>query len=148
LVKKTVVDDMTTNIVCCLSFLPECGNKYFVAGCDDGIKIYDFEHARLLQAWLDLYGAYCDCVKFVNCKDLPKSPNKHYLISRGVELVCEDDPTNSELPPPFFLSFFFTRFLTLPHSLISYASFSYISSLSTSSNGECVSPSFVVDALE
>jgi hypothetical protein len=26
-----------------LEFLPDCGNKFFMAGVDDNLKIYDFE---------------------------------------------------------------------------------------------------------
>lgn len=30
-----------------VSFVPHTGNKYFLAACDDRLKIFDFEHARV-----------------------------------------------------------------------------------------------------
>jgi len=38
------IDEVTTNMALSLSFLPNCGNKYFMAAADEGIKIYDFEN--------------------------------------------------------------------------------------------------------
>ena len=49
--EKVFIDDMTTHYVCALTMLPNCGNKFFVAGCDEGIKIFDIERnvVRTLQ---------------------------------------------------------------------------------------------------
>jgi hypothetical protein len=38
---------MTTCMAISLSFLPNCGNKYFIAACDDGIKLFDFEQSKV-----------------------------------------------------------------------------------------------------
>lgn len=35
--------DGITNVVLSIAFVPNCGNKYFIAGCDNYIKLYDFE---------------------------------------------------------------------------------------------------------
>lgn len=40
---KTFIDDNSTHNACSLSFLNDCGNKFFIAGCDEGVKVYDFE---------------------------------------------------------------------------------------------------------
>ena len=37
------IEDLTTYMGIHTTFLPNCGNKYFIAACDDGIKIFDFE---------------------------------------------------------------------------------------------------------
>jgi len=42
-VGQSFMNDLDSKIVLSLAFLPNCGNKYFVAAVDDGIKIFDFE---------------------------------------------------------------------------------------------------------
>ncbi|KAI9094710.1 WD40-repeat-containing domain protein [Phlyctochytrium arcticum] len=96
-----------------VSFLPHTGNKYFVASCDSGICLFDFDNGVKLQAFQGLYSCYCDCVKFVDAVDFPPSPSwdivledesgeQHvfaYLLSRGVEeveVVDGDVPINTE----------------------------------------------------
>lgn len=37
------IDEETTNMALGLSFVPHCGNKYFMSAADGGVKIYDFE---------------------------------------------------------------------------------------------------------
>jgi hypothetical protein len=39
----TRIDEETTNMALSLSFMPNCGNKYFMSAADGGVKIYDFE---------------------------------------------------------------------------------------------------------
>jgi hypothetical protein len=43
LVEWDYIDDLTTYVAVSLSFLSGCGNKYFLCGADDGIKLFDFE---------------------------------------------------------------------------------------------------------
>lgn len=40
-------DDDSTSSAVSVSFVPNCGNKFLVAGCDDGVKLFDFEHDRV-----------------------------------------------------------------------------------------------------
>ncbi|KAL6073692.1 SH3 and multiple ankyrin repeat domains protein 1 isoform X1, variant 2 [Balamuthia mandrillaris] len=86
------IDEVTTNMALGLSFLPNCGNKYFASAADEGIKIYDFENEVLLQRFDDLYTSYCDCIKFIRPRDFPEEDGVYYLITRGVELLSQDEP--------------------------------------------------------
>jgi len=83
-------DDDSTSSAVSVCFVPNCGNKYLVAGCDDGVKLFDFEHDRLVETWKELYSYLCDCVKFVNCKDMELDDGEQYLLTKGVELVSDE----------------------------------------------------------
>ncbi|KAI9476240.1 MAG: WD40-repeat-containing domain protein [Benjaminiella poitrasii] len=52
-----------------ISFVPNTGNKYFIAACDEHLRLYDFENAVLLQTFEDIYSSYCDCGKFIHWVD-------------------------------------------------------------------------------
>lgn len=58
---KSEFVDNTTHYVCSIATLPSCGNKFFIAGCDEGLKLYDFENGlvsiRLFA--LTFYLVYC-----------------------------------------------------------------------------------------
>lgn len=73
-----------------VSFVPNTGNKYFLAACDEHLRLYDFEEsqvgveplhdspalhlctsAQLLQTFEDVYSSYCDCGKFIKWLDEP-----------------------------------------------------------------------------
>ncbi|KAI0230614.1 hypothetical protein L0F63_000058 [Massospora cicadina] len=84
-----------------ISFLPNVGNKYFIAACDTSLKIYDFELEKLVQTFETSYTSYCDNVKFVSphidireqwdsLEDSSCDGGSEYLISRGVEDIDED----------------------------------------------------------
>ena len=45
--KKEFVNDLTTNYACSLSFIPNTANKFFLCGCDEGIKVFDIEHGQV-----------------------------------------------------------------------------------------------------
>ena len=111
---KRILSDNLSNYVSSLAFVPDCGNKYLIAGSDDGIKIFDFEkaevrspapwwvrprrlthshdhyHHQLLQVFNELYSSFCDCIKFIKSPDLECGPEEHYLLTRGCELVLAD----------------------------------------------------------
>ncbi|KAJ3211968.1 hypothetical protein HDU82_004379 [Entophlyctis luteolus] len=55
-------DGANTCMAFSISFLPQTGNKYFVAACDARIAIFDFEAASLLQSFDTHYSCYCDFV--------------------------------------------------------------------------------------
>jgi len=61
LVKFAFVDDLTSYMVFSLSFMPNCGHKYFLAAVDDGIKLFDFEAEKVLWFIMELY-SYSSCV--------------------------------------------------------------------------------------
>ena len=95
------IDDLTTYMAVHTSFLPNCGNKYFVAACDDGIKLFDFEaervkikmscdaYKKLVESWKNVFSYLCDCVKVVDCIDMPTQDA--YLLSKGAELLSEEN---------------------------------------------------------
>ncbi|TPX63545.1 hypothetical protein SpCBS45565_g06540 [Spizellomyces sp. 'palustris'] len=106
------MEDGKTCMAFNVSFLPNTGNKYFVAACDGGICLFDFENAVKLQTFENLYTCYCDCTKVVECLEYPEPPRTwqavledgepmfSYLLSRGVEEVDTVDggdvPINTE----------------------------------------------------
>ena len=45
--KKTRLEDGETCMVFTISFVPNTGNKYFIAACDDRIKLFDFEVGKV-----------------------------------------------------------------------------------------------------
>ncbi|KAJ3289071.1 hypothetical protein HK104_007766 [Borealophlyctis nickersoniae] len=112
--QKRMEDGMTC-MAFTVSFLPNTGNKYFAAACDENIRIFDFESAQLIQTFEGIFTSYCDCVKVVHCIDYDAPPMSWcevldamededdekemftYLMSRGVEeLDAENNTINSK----------------------------------------------------
>ncbi|KAI7864499.1 WD40-repeat-containing domain protein [Spinellus fusiger] len=117
------MEDGMTCMAFTVSFLPNTGNKYFMAACDEHLRLYDFEDAQLLQTFEDMYSSYCDCGKFIQWFDadayeanqqkedlnqeeemidiescIEKEPEQHaWFISRGTEL-CDISEGVSSLP--------------------------------------------------
>ena len=104
---------------CCLvfniAFVPSVGEcdskeKLFLAACDDGIRLWDFEREKLVLYFEDKsYSSYCDDIAFVGLngassttdawKGLQELPNgQHYVVTRGVELVQPENPTQPITP--------------------------------------------------
>ncbi|KAI7865731.1 WD40-repeat-containing domain protein [Spinellus fusiger] len=71
LIKATHMEDGITCMAFTVSFVPNTGNKYFMAACDEHLRLYDFEEAQLLQTFEDIYSSYCDCGKFIKWLDEP-----------------------------------------------------------------------------
>ncbi|CAO3599999.1 unnamed protein product [Absidia cylindrospora] len=109
LIESQQMDDELTCMAFTISFLPNCGNKYFLASCDEHIRLYDFENAKLLQSFENLYTSYCDCGKVIefldeslyweNLKDRKKAKaaqqeQSAWFITRGAEL-CDDNGVSS-----------------------------------------------------
>eukprot|EP01104_Vermistella_antarctica_P010487 TRINITY_DN2801_c4_g1_i1.p1 TRINITY_DN2801_c4_g1~~TRINITY_DN2801_c4_g1_i1.p1 ORF type:complete len:700 (+),score=184.83 TRINITY_DN2801_c4_g1_i1:275-2374(+) len=86
---KNSIDWDSSCMVSQLAFLPRCGNKYFLAAADNGIKVYDFEKGKALQEFNGLYTSYCDSLHVVNPIEL--ETDSHFVITRGVELLTEED---------------------------------------------------------
>jgi len=87
----TKIADQLTQVAIHLDFVPNTGNKFFVACCDNGIKLFDFESEQMLQSFTGMFSYLCDCVEFVTCKEIKMQPNEHYLLIKGVELIDEND---------------------------------------------------------
>lgn len=45
--QSTRVNDRESCMAFTVSFIPNTGNKYYLAACDDVIRLYDFEHATV-----------------------------------------------------------------------------------------------------
>ncbi|KAI8869446.1 WD40 repeat-like protein [Ramicandelaber brevisporus] len=86
--KRTMLDGITC-MAFTVSFVPGTGNRFFIAACDDTLKLFDFEQGRMVHAFNPIYSSYCDCAK------VRKSA---YLISRGVELLDAEDNTVATRP--------------------------------------------------
>ena len=107
LIEFNKMEDGKTCMAFNTSFLPNTGNRYFVASCDDGINIYDMKTKQCIQCFPELYSYYCDCVKVVECLELHSSlswddsedqdtPLFAHLISRGVEVLDSQENTISK----------------------------------------------------
>lgn len=101
IVSRSKMADGSTNIAFNIAFLPNVGNKYFIAACDTSLKIYDFELEKVVQTFETSYTSYCDNIKFVcphadirelwdSLEDLSCDGESEYLVSRGVEEIDED----------------------------------------------------------
>ncbi|KAI9252833.1 WD40-repeat-containing domain protein [Phascolomyces articulosus] len=71
LLDSTRMEDGITCMAFNVSFLPNTGNKFFLAACDGHLRLFDFEESLLLQTFEDMYSSYCDCGKFVKWLDAP-----------------------------------------------------------------------------
>ncbi|RUS12947.1 WD40-repeat-containing domain protein, partial [Endogone sp. FLAS-F59071] len=69
LLSSTRMEDGITCMAFTVSFVPDTGNRYFIAACDEHLRLYDFEDAVLLQTFEDMYSSYCDCGKFIRWSD-------------------------------------------------------------------------------
>ncbi|KAI8885383.1 WD40 repeat-like protein [Backusella circina FSU 941] len=107
LLESTKMDDDLTCMAFTVSFLPNTGNKYFIAATDEHLRLYDFENAKLLQTFEDIYSSYCDCGKFVEWLDESvylngvnkedSTGNQHaWFISRGAEMCDVSDGLSSK----------------------------------------------------
>ncbi|KAG0233487.1 hypothetical protein BGW42_007444 [Actinomortierella wolfii] len=88
---------MSDGITCMaftVSFVPNTGNKYFLAACDENLRLYDFENAALLQTFENIYSSYCDCGKFVHAVDFPTPPP---LPEASAASPAANEPTESEV---------------------------------------------------
>jgi WD40 repeat protein len=109
----TKMIDGITCMAFTISFLPNTGNKYFLAATDGDVSIFDFEKSQIIQRFVTPYSHYCDCVKIVDCIEYPKpkyiwgesdtlptkeSPMFCYFITRGVEVLDVEDESIPSKP--------------------------------------------------
>ncbi|KAL0083572.1 WD40-repeat-containing domain protein [Phycomyces blakesleeanus] len=85
LIDATHMEDGATCMAFTVSFVPNTGNKYFLAACDEHLRLYDFEESQLLQTFEDIYSSYCDCGKFIKWLDEP------IYTAQQKKLTQEDD---------------------------------------------------------
>ncbi|KAJ3330132.1 hypothetical protein HDU76_006364 [Blyttiomyces sp. JEL0837] len=109
---QTRFKDGDTCMAFMFAFLPLTGNRYFIAACDDHLKLFDMETSQAVQTFNPLYSCYCDCVKMVSVEveremivtegqdPLIQTEVEHihaYVLVRGVELT---DAENGSLSQP------------------------------------------------
>ncbi|KAG0000618.1 hypothetical protein BGZ65_004212 [Modicella reniformis] len=73
----TSMAQMADGVTCMaftVSFVPNTGNKFFLAAADENLRLYDFENETLLQTFENMYSSYCDCGKFITAVDFPMPP--------------------------------------------------------------------------
>ncbi|KAF8977181.1 hypothetical protein BGZ46_007582 [Entomortierella lignicola] len=75
-----------------VSFVPNTGNKYFLAAADENLRLYDFENATLLQTFENMYSSYCDCGKFIKAVDFPMPPP---IPEEAPAVVEEEEPVDT-----------------------------------------------------
>ncbi|KAJ3218650.1 hypothetical protein HDU67_004703 [Dinochytrium kinnereticum] len=63
LLDRTRMADEETCMAFSVSFLPNTGNKLFLAACDDRLRLFDLEHAQIVQSFDPFYSCFCDCMK-------------------------------------------------------------------------------------
>ncbi|KAF9166717.1 capsular associated protein [Actinomortierella ambigua] len=89
---------MSDGITCMaftVSFVPNTGNKYFLAACDENLRLYDFENAALLQTFENIYSSYCDCGKFIQAVDFPSPP----ALPQGSDSAAAADISHDVIDP-------------------------------------------------
>lgn len=83
-----------------VAFIPQTGNRYLLAACDDSLLLFDFETGHLLQTFKELNSSYCDYVTEVpyECLAGEDSSNQAYFLTRGCEIL--DAENNSVASKP------------------------------------------------
>lgn len=84
------MQDDKSCMVFAVTFLPQTGNEFFAAACDDTVKVYNFDTCQVLQAFGPIYSFYCDCVVSYG-----SDTNGCYILTRGVESLDAEDNTIS-----------------------------------------------------
>ncbi|KAJ2753642.1 hypothetical protein IWQ56_006590, partial [Coemansia nantahalensis] len=106
------VTDGVTCMAFTVSFVPNTGNRYFLAATDDHLTLMDLERCEIVQRFDPIYSSYCDCGKFIEPLEEPvhqhigpsgsrlvEPAGQHaYFITRGVELLDAEDNTVSSRP--------------------------------------------------
>ncbi|KAJ3397589.1 hypothetical protein HDU92_006384 [Lobulomyces angularis] len=101
--------DEVTCMAFSISFLPNSGNKFFIAACDDSLRLYDFETCELIHSFEQIFSYYCDFVKFINPVEIIESElvddeeEFSYILTRGVETLDMEDNTINSLPNKIYL---------------------------------------------
>ncbi|KAJ1666527.1 hypothetical protein IW140_004626 [Coemansia sp. RSA 1813] len=65
------VEDGVTCMAFTVSFVPNTGNRFFVASTDDHVTLMDLERCAIVQRFDPIYSSYCDCGKFVELVEQP-----------------------------------------------------------------------------
>ncbi|KAJ1812607.1 hypothetical protein LPJ75_003567, partial [Coemansia sp. RSA 2598] len=71
LIDSQEVEDGVTCMAFTVSFVPNTGNRFFVAATDDHVTLMDLERCKIVQRFDPIYSSYCDCGKFIEPVDEP-----------------------------------------------------------------------------
>ncbi|KAJ1724469.1 hypothetical protein LPJ53_001239 [Coemansia erecta] len=66
------VEDGVTCMAFTVSFVPNTGNRFFVAATDDHVTLMDLERCKIVQRFDPIYSSYCDCGKFIELVEEPE----------------------------------------------------------------------------
>ncbi|KAJ2788627.1 hypothetical protein H4R20_007335, partial [Coemansia guatemalensis] len=55
------VTDGVTCMAFTVSFLPNTGNRFFIASTDDHLTLVDLDRCKIVQRFDPIYSSYCDC---------------------------------------------------------------------------------------
>lgn len=93
LVKKEMMDDLTTNMVISLTFVPDCGNRYYLASSDTDIKLFDFQHGKVISSSIIILS----------------SPHYHHISSSYIIIIYHYHTSSPSASSTFFLFTFNSR---------------------------------------
>ncbi|KAJ2379948.1 hypothetical protein GGI05_006470, partial [Coemansia sp. RSA 2603] len=99
------VEDGVTCMAFTVSFVPNTGNRFFVASTDDHVTLMDLERCKIVQRFDPIYSSYCDCGKFIELVEEPefqaRKPVKLDDDGDAEPMVAEPaEATSSALPTP------------------------------------------------
>ncbi|KAJ2724290.1 hypothetical protein GGI07_002063 [Coemansia sp. Benny D115] len=83
------VEDGVTCMAFTVSFVPNTGNRFFIAATDDHVTLMDMETCKIVQRFDPIYSSYCDCGKFIDILEEPV-----YQVRKPVSI--EDDGSNGD----------------------------------------------------
>ncbi|KAI9506887.1 WD40-repeat-containing domain protein, partial [Coemansia spiralis] len=91
------IEDGVTCMAFTVSFLPNTGNRFFVASTDDHVTLMDLENCAIVQSLADTTAAGSASSSSPNAAAEPTAPYA-YFVTRGVELLDAEDNTVSSRP--------------------------------------------------
>ncbi|KAJ2781526.1 hypothetical protein GGI15_003198 [Coemansia interrupta] len=90
------VEDGVTCMAFTVSFVPNTGNRFFVAATDDHVTLMDLERCKIVQRFDPIYSSYCDCGKFIELVEEPE-----FQARKPVKLDDDGDgDAESMVPEP------------------------------------------------
>ncbi|KAJ1931102.1 hypothetical protein GGF37_007503, partial [Kickxella alabastrina] len=108
------VEDGITCMAFTVSFVPNTGNRFFLASTDDHVTLMDLENCKIVQRFDPIYSSYCDCGKFIELVEEPVyQPRKPVAIDDGDDIGVSSAasvPTTTTIPEAFgAYAYFVTR---------------------------------------
>ncbi|KAJ2551890.1 hypothetical protein EV175_003519 [Coemansia sp. RSA 1933] len=90
------VEDGVTCMAFTVSFVPNAGNRFFMASTDDHVTLMDLEHCAIVQRFDPIYSSYCDCGKFVELVEQPTVQEIQPTASTSSKAASNTDPAADE----------------------------------------------------